>query len=314
MGAQKNLQGDTPLLDKVNTLQTEGFEVQGGFIMGLDTDPENIADVMLDFIRQAGIPIAMVGPLGVLPDTADYKRYERKGRLVKDVRYGGDSGVLGGKLRFVPKLGSDWLLSQHRNLVNILNSPEIFFERGLTMFKKQKPPQTHSKMLIGYPEIRATIFSLWNQGIAGSFRMEYWMFLGKVVRNYRKFLPNAVRLAVQGHHLITTTEQALRVDVVRTFMDIASGEFRALAQGSREAFRSTEAHACLLVDRLCSRLCNVQDGLPGLHRRARILKKAASKYRRSVGPMFRSQLDEQIIRFRAQLDSIAQDSQQEELV
>ena len=144
--------------------------------------------------------------------------------------------------------------------------------------------------------------------------MEYWMFLGKVVRNYRKFLPNAVRLAVQGHHLITTTEQALRVDEVRTFMEIAAGEFRELAQGSREAFRSAEAQACLLVDRLRSRLCHVQDGLPDLHQRARILKKAASKYRKSVGPMFRSQLDEQIIRFRAKLDSIVLDSQQEDLV
>lgn len=313
MGAQKNLQGDTPLLDKVNTLQTEGFEVQAGFIMGLDTDPENIGDVMLEFIREAGIPIAMVGPLGVLPDTADYKRYERKGRLVKDVRYGGDSGVLGGKLSFVPKLGSEWLLSQHRNLVSVLNSPEIFFERCLTMFKKQKPPPMHSKLAIGYPEIRATMLSLWHQGIAGNYRMAYWKFLGKVVRDHRIFLPNAVRLAVMGHHLITTTEQALRVDDVRTFMDIAADEFRELAQGSRVAFRSAEARACLLVDRVRSRLGDVQDGLPDLHHSARILKKAASKYRKSVGPMFRSQLDEQIIRFRAKLDSIVVDSQQDEM-
>ena len=35
MGARKNLQGNTPLLDKVKKLQTYGFEVQAGFIMGL---------------------------------------------------------------------------------------------------------------------------------------------------------------------------------------------------------------------------------------------------------------------------------------
>ena len=77
MGAQKNLQGDTPLLDKVKILQEYGMEVQAGFIMGLDTDPDDIADRMIAFIREAGIPVAMVGVLGVLRDTPDFKRYKR---------------------------------------------------------------------------------------------------------------------------------------------------------------------------------------------------------------------------------------------
>ena len=81
MGAQKNLQGDTPLLDKVKILQEYGMEVQAGFIMGLDTDPDDIADRMIAFIREAGIPVAMVGVLGVLRDTPDYKRYKRLGPL-----------------------------------------------------------------------------------------------------------------------------------------------------------------------------------------------------------------------------------------
>jgi radical SAM superfamily enzyme YgiQ (UPF0313 family) len=83
MGARKNLQGNTSLLDKVRKLQEFGFEVQAGFIMGLDTDPDDIHERMIAFIREAGIPVAMVGILGVLRDTPDYKRFKRAGRLIE---------------------------------------------------------------------------------------------------------------------------------------------------------------------------------------------------------------------------------------
>lgn len=309
MGAQKNRQGDTPLLDKVGILQKKKFEVQAGFIMGLDTDPENIGDVMLEFIRRAGIPVAMVGPLGVLPDTPDYKRYERLGRLVKGVKYGGDSGVFSRELSFVPSRGAEWLLSTHRELVRVLNSPRIYFERCVTMFKLQQSPNLLAKMAIGWPEIRATFFSLWKQGVVGNYRTEYWKFLGHVARHHRQFLPNAVRLAVQGHHFIITTQQALRVDDVHTFMEVATEEFRKFARGSRDAFWSAEGRACQLMDKLRSRLSDARGGLPALRRNAKVLQKAARQYYRSIRPAFRHQLDKHFARFRADLDRITEEAQ-----
>jgi hypothetical protein len=38
-------------------------------------------------------PIAMVGILGVLRDTPDYKRFQRAGRLIENAKYSGDSGI-----------------------------------------------------------------------------------------------------------------------------------------------------------------------------------------------------------------------------
>lgn len=308
MGAQKNRQGDMPLLDKVRILQEKKFEVQAGFIMGLDTDPKNIGDVMLEFIRRAGIPVAMVGPLGVLPDTPDYKRYERLGRLVKEVKYGGDSGVFSRELSFVPKRGAEWLLNTHRELVRVLNSPKIYFERCVTMFKLQQSPNLLAKMAIGWPEIRATLLSLWKQGVVGNYRTEYWKFLGHVARHHRQFLPNAVRLAVQGHHFIITTQQALQVDEVRTYMEVATKEFKRFAQGSRDAFRSAEGEACRLMDRLRSRLKEKRDGLPALRYNADVLKAAAREYYRSILPGFRRQLDGHLAEFRLELDRVIEGS------
>ena len=49
------------LLDSIATIQSYGMQVMGGFILGFDTDREDIFDRMVDFIQKSGIPIAMVG-------------------------------------------------------------------------------------------------------------------------------------------------------------------------------------------------------------------------------------------------------------
>ena len=311
MGAQKNKQGDKTLLDKVQILQRSGFEVQGGFIMGFDTDPENIGDIMLDFIRQAGIPMAMAGPLGVLPDTADYTRYSRKGRLVEGVRYGGESGLFSRQLSFKPKGGTDWLLNQHRNLLQVLNSPEIYFERCLTLFKNLRPREKFVRMPIRKQEIRALFLSFWRQGVLSNYRLQYWKYLYNVLQNHRQFLPDAVRLAVQGHHFILMTQQALRVDDVQTFMEVAAEKFELFAQGSRDAFSTAEGRAGQLISGLRLRLNCARNDLSALQKNARVLKKAARGYCKSVVPGFRSQLDISLINFQNKLDNTIKNTQGE---
>ena len=55
------------LLDSVATIQSYGMQVMGGFILGFDTDGEDIFDRMVEFIQSSGIPIAMVGLLQAMP-------------------------------------------------------------------------------------------------------------------------------------------------------------------------------------------------------------------------------------------------------
>jgi radical SAM superfamily enzyme YgiQ (UPF0313 family) len=49
------------LLESVATIQSYGMQVMGGFILGFDTDGDDIFDRMVEFIQKSGIPIAMVG-------------------------------------------------------------------------------------------------------------------------------------------------------------------------------------------------------------------------------------------------------------
>lgn len=303
MGARKNLQGDTPLLDKVIKLQSWGFEVQAGFIMGLDTDPEDIGDRMIAFIRAAGIPVAMVGILGVLRDTPDYKRFSRAGRLVEGAKYTGDSGVFSRQLSFVPKMDPEVLINQHRKAVETLNSPEIYFERCATLFK-----HLGRKALGGtplrWPEFRALFISLWRQGIVGTYRGRYWKFLGHTLFTRPNKMPDAVRLAVQGHHLIVTTQQALHVDEVKTFFEVATAELERFAEGSLETLRNVEGYASRLMGAVNHRFVNLADEKMAVQKNAEVLLRAAHEYSDALRDEFRHQIAESLEEFQSDIERI----------
>jgi radical SAM superfamily enzyme YgiQ (UPF0313 family) len=231
MGAQKNLQGDTKLIDKVRVLQNHGLEVQAGMIVGLDTDPDDIAERMVSFLQEAGITVAMVGILGVLKDTPDYKRFQRAGRLNESARYRGDSGIFSRTLSFVPTIEPRELFERHRSIVAAINSPARFFERCLTSFRHQlASPPTRKRFRLA--ELRALWRSVRHDGVTGGYRREYWRFLWSTLRNHPSKLSNAISLAVQGRHLILTTQRALRVDEMRAGV---APERREVVPGSGSA-------------------------------------------------------------------------------
>src|SRR5436853_2318960 len=61
----QNLRGD--LLESVRLIQSYGIEVMAGFIVGFDNDPPDVFERQIQFIREAAIPLSMVGLLNALP-------------------------------------------------------------------------------------------------------------------------------------------------------------------------------------------------------------------------------------------------------
>lgn len=304
MGAQKNMQGDTSLLDKVKILQASGMEIQAGFIMGLDTDPDDIADRMVSFIREAGIPIAMVGILGVLPDTPDYKRYKRLGRLVEGVKYTGDSGIFSRQLSYVPLIEPDELLAQHRKVVETLNSPKIFFERCRTHYAHRKRRAKNS-MSIGSTQLKAFFRSLWRQGVVGAYPWEFWKFLAYMIMHHPRDFGDGVRLAIQGNHLILTTREALQIDEVTTFLDEALDHLKRFSEGYKEAFSlNVSDYATKLMQTLHGRFGHFQDDYHTLQHNAEVILKAAQEYRGLIREEFRHQIAGPLDRFQQEIEAI----------
>ena len=304
MGAQKNLQGNTPLLEKVKILQANGMEVQAGFIMGLDTDPDDISDRMIAFIREAGIPIAMVGVLGVLRDTPDYKRYERLGRLVEGVKYTGDSGIFSRQLSYVPLIEPDELLARHRKVVETLNSPEIFFERCRTHYAHRTRRALNS-MPIGWTEVRAFFRSVWRQGLVGNYRWEFWKFMAHMIVHHPRAFGDGVRLSIQGNHLILTTREALQIDEVETFLDEALHHLKQFSEGYKEAFSlNVSDYASKLMQALHGRFDHFQDDYRTLQHNAEVMLKAADEYGEMIREEFRHQVAEPLEGFKKEIETI----------
>lgn len=303
MGARKNLQGNTPLLDKVKILQSYGMEVQAGFIMGLDTDPDDIAERMVAFIQEAGIPVAMVGILGVLRDTPDYKRYKRQKRLVEGVKYTGDSGIFSRQLSYVPLIDPDELLNRHRHVVESLNSPEMFFERCKTHYA-HRTRRPVNLIPVGKTEVMAFFKSLWHQGVRSSYSKVYWRFLAYVLRHHPGDFADAIRLAVQGNHLIMTTKQALQVDEVQTFLDEALAHLKQFSEGYRETLNRNVDTASQLMRDLQHRFELLEDDYHTLQQNAEVMLKAAQEYRKRIRAEFQHQVTEPLDRFQKEIDTI----------
>jgi radical SAM superfamily enzyme YgiQ (UPF0313 family) len=66
------------LIAAVKKLQRAGLEVQGGFIVGFDSDPLSIFQDVINFVQKSGVVTAMVGLLNAPSGTRLHKRLQRK--------------------------------------------------------------------------------------------------------------------------------------------------------------------------------------------------------------------------------------------
>ena len=183
------------MMDAVKTIQKNGMEVMGGFILGFDSDPRKIFDSLIDFIQSSGIVTAMVGLLQALPGTKLWKRLSMEGRLLSDSS--GDN--TGEGINFIPKMDVQKLLEGYRMVVETIYSPKAYYTRCIAFLMTYRH-KTASK--IDLSGIKAFFKSIWHIGIRneGKFRPYYWrLLLGSLIINPRTF-GEAVRLAIVGIH------------------------------------------------------------------------------------------------------------------
>ncbi len=182
------------MLAAVKTIQKAGMEVMGGFIVGFDSDRPNIFERQLKFIQEAGIVTAMVGLLQALPGTRLFSRLHREGRILDEA----SGNNVNAALNFVPKLDRDMLVEGYRSLVKHLYTPKVYYRRILTFLREYKPQGP--KFYLSWTDIQAFLKSLWIIGVRSRGRREYWKFFTKTLLFHRRAFPEAMTLAILGHH------------------------------------------------------------------------------------------------------------------
>jgi radical SAM superfamily enzyme YgiQ (UPF0313 family) len=193
----KNQNMNRDLIASIKKIQNHGMQVQGGFILGFDNDPDSIFKSQLNLIQESGIVTAMVGLLNAPRGTRLYQRLKRENRLVGD-SYSGDN--TDGSLNFVPKMGKEKLINGYRHVLTTIYSSKQYYDRVKIFLKEYKPRRTKRVSQLNLWHIRALIRSMWVLGALDRDRRHYWrFFVSTLLKNPRSF-PISMTLAVNGFH------------------------------------------------------------------------------------------------------------------
>jgi len=241
----QNVRKDDPEypLHAVHTLQAQGFEVMGGFILGLDGETPEAFDTHIAFIQQAAIPMAMEGLLTVLKGTDLYQRLAREGRLRGDTT--GDNLAM--QLNFVPEMPAAVLTAGYKRVLNTIYDRRLanYFARCWTLLHRLERRHAPTPMAtpLRLPEMLrfagASLRQLLSpQGPA------YLRFLSRVLTRRPALLREALGLAAKGYHLHKITEQLTAVDNVQQYLAHALEQLHAdIARGAHAS--NTRLHAAV---------------------------------------------------------------------
>ena len=182
------------LVAAVATLQRAGLQVMGGFIVGFDSDSNDIFKRQFEFIQRSGVVTAMVGLLTALPQTRLYQRLLQEGRLLT----GSTGNNTEATLNFLPQLNRDFLINGYRDLMRRLYEPRTYYARIRTFLRNHRP--TGPRLRISWSDFRAFLKSFYVLGLRHPGRRAYWRFcLETLIRRPRQFA-QAMELAIMGYH------------------------------------------------------------------------------------------------------------------
>jgi radical SAM superfamily enzyme YgiQ (UPF0313 family) len=192
---QKVQNKNRDLMNDVKILQRAGLQVQGGFIVGFDSDTASTFQQLIDFIQKSGIVTAMVGLLQAPPGTKLFDRLKKDKRLLGKM-ISGDN--VDGTTNINPKMGLDQLMNGYRLIMAHIYSPRHYYRRVKVFLKEfgYSKVDTHMDIQRFLAFFRSSI----RLGILGKERFHYWYLMTWTLVRKPRLLPLAVTLAIYGHH------------------------------------------------------------------------------------------------------------------
>jgi radical SAM superfamily enzyme YgiQ (UPF0313 family) len=186
----------------VKKIQRMGLQVQGGFIVGFDSDTPQIFGRMIRFIQESGIVTAMVGLLNAPRKTKLYQRLQLEGRISSE--FNGNNTDM--SINFVPKMNTTTLLSGYQEIVSTIYSPKHYYQR-IANFLKEYTPVKLGKPRISFQNIGAFFKANLRLGLLGRERLFYWkLFFWSLTKKPQVF-PLAISMSIYGFHFRKVFEQ-----------------------------------------------------------------------------------------------------------
>ena len=208
----KHRNRDRDLVASVKMIQNHGLQVQGGFILGFDSDPASIFKSQIDFIQKSGIVVAMVGLLNAPRGTKLYQRLKKENRLLEGVS--GDNTDC--SMNFIPRMDRETLIDGYKHILTTIYSSKQYYERVKILLKEYKPQRKKGVSQLKLWHIWAVVRSMWFLGIKDRGRGHYWRFLASILLKQPRSFPISMGFAVSGFHFRMVARKLCVVSKVGT--------------------------------------------------------------------------------------------------
>jgi radical SAM superfamily enzyme YgiQ (UPF0313 family) len=202
-GKSQNQKRD--LLADVHRIQHAGLQVQGGFIVGFDSDTPGIFQRQIDFIQKSGIATAMVGLLEALPGTRLYERLKGENRLLASETSGDNVDA---STNIIPRMDLETLREGYKRIMHHLYTPKHYYRRVHTFLQEYTDPQI--RMSLSLDRMLAGFRSIVHLGILGRERIHYWRLMTWTLLHRPALLSLAVTLSIYGSHFRKICDRHLR--------------------------------------------------------------------------------------------------------
>ncbi len=198
-------------VESIRILHRGGLWVTGGFILGFDSDPEDIFEQQIRFIETTAIPWAMLNFLHAIPLTPLHDRMRRDGRLLEHSVNSSDATIS----NFRTMIPTDVLVRGFQKILSSIYNPEKFYERALRSLEDwqardcQRPAQQPSFASM----VRIVLRSFWHQGFKSSYRKAYWKYFFKLLSRYAMNRPKlwlGFTILISGHHFIPYSKEVVQ--------------------------------------------------------------------------------------------------------
>lgn len=183
------------LIGSIKKVQQAGIEVQGGFIVGFDSDLPTIFKQQIEFIQKSGIISAMIGLLNAPTKSNLYTRLYKEGRILS--KMSGDN--TDASTNIIPKMSIADLTSGYKEIIRGIYNGKPFYER-VHNFLKDFQPEVKNKTKLNFTKVMALIKSIFIIGIFNNNRKYYWRLFFWSLFNRPQVFPLAITYTIFGYH------------------------------------------------------------------------------------------------------------------
>ena len=203
----------------------------GGFILGFDSDHDDIFEQQIRFIERGAIPWAMLNFLQAVPLTALHDRMKKEDRLIEYSVQNSDCDPP----NFRTVLPASVLVRGFMKTLSSIYDPKNFFERALRSLEDwQTGDSQHPAREPGLGGIIKILFrSFWQQGLRSSYKREYWKYLLRLMTRYplnQTKLWLGFTILISAHHFIPYAQQVVRSAAGAVFETAGEPELVATGQ------------------------------------------------------------------------------------